>query len=146
MCEIYARKDGWLWRAGAYWDDGADYVFEGNQIRFPRGKSKTVTNGPYARYTQEPPDMSASVEPKLQPPFARALIVARAAAIWATEGGFLDPQPYYDYENRIAFGEPGGTGGVLAQMKAGEVFGGQVAYPATDSAWWRSIDTGGYVP
>jgi len=143
--ELYDRKDGALLNPGPYWDTGSDYVFEYDKIRFAGGRTKTFTDGPFARYAQEPEELSATVEPVIKPLSARDLIVARAVANWARQGGFQDPRPFEEKENLILWGDQRGDVGLIASLQAGDTFGGSAAYLKTPTPW-RSIDTGGFVP
>lgn len=152
-CEVYARRDGRVLKSGPYWDRAADYQLEQDvlnsraQIRSPGSVPKTYTDGPYARYAQAPGDLDASTQPRLQPPSARDLIVVRAAIIWTTQGGHLDPGPYVALEQRIYYGDPNlGVVGVLASLKSGDIFGGAQAFGSETDAWYRGIDTGGWIP
>jgi hypothetical protein len=145
-CEVYDRRDGALLRPTAYWG-GADYVFEGDKIRMPRGQSRAFASGPYARYVAEPPDITAAIDPVLNPPAARILLVYRALIKWANRGGMRDPKAFQDMEDRAYYGVPErGIVGILASLKVGDTFSGAQAYADEDTPWYRGMDTGGYVP
>jgi hypothetical protein len=145
--EIYDRKDGRLLMPGTYWDTGCDYVFEGEQIRFPGGKAKAFTSGPYARYVARPPAISGSQAPVLKPDDARILLVIRAVIKWATAGGMRDPRPYQEMETRTYYGVPErGMVGILASLKGMDTFGGALSLGAQDTPWYKGIDQGGWIP
>lgn len=142
FCELYETNPrGRLMRPTAFFSASGDgYVFEGDLIRFPGGEARQFSDGPYARYVQNPPDIDASTDPVLQPKDARALIITRAAIIWATEGGFVDPSPYMTFENRVWNGDPQqGIVGVSASLQVGNVFGGTEAYDVPWTPWYRGI-------
>lgn len=107
-----------LLKNGSYSDATADYVWEGNQIRFPQGESVTFANGPVARWVAPPSTLDGSNPPTLMPPHCRLLLVYRAVAEWANRGGFRDPTPFYDLERRFWFGNPQtGDVGALGALK-----------------------------
>lgn len=141
-CEIYdTLLRGRLLKPATFWSASGDYVFEGDKIRFPGGQTQTFRDGPYARYVQLPPPITAIQEPVLKPKDARALIVTRAAILWATQGGFLDPAVYEGYENRLYYGVPErGIIGIQASLQAGDTFGGTQAYEEAWTPWYRGIN------
>ena len=104
--ELYTGKSGTLMRPGPYHDGGADYVFEGRRIRFPLGKLKTFTSGPYGRYVAAPPDLSAAKAPVMLPEETRVLLPIRACLKWAAQGDDNNPAVFQSLENRIFYGEP----------------------------------------
>ncbi len=145
---VYAKKDGRPLRPGTYWDSAADYVWEGDKIRFARGKTKDFSDGPYARFITPPGEISASIEPTLKPKRARVLLVYRAVALWASRGGVRDPQPYWDLEERAWAGRPSiGDYGLLGQLKLANPFGGLEAFGAEGMGILEGLDDGtGYSP
>jgi hypothetical protein len=104
--EVYAEEGaGRPLYATTYDDRGGDFVIEGPLIRTPGNQTRTYARGPYARYVGFPPRLSASVEPGLQPPGARELILYRALILAAEmPNGEMDPTPwevrYTDARNR----------------------------------------------
>lgn len=86
--EIRASRTGELLVGGAEFA-GYDYVWEGNKIRIPDGKTRTFAAGPYARYMTPPSeiDTGGADEPTLMPEHARILIVWWALYLWANRGG-----------------------------------------------------------
>jgi len=127
--ELYDSKGGRLLRAGAYWDTGADYVWEGNRIRFPNNKAKTYSDGPYVRYVAEPGDIDGSTAPTLVPDYARMLLVDHAVALWSERGGMRDPTPFWLRERKRAWGDPQTPGdvGILGNLKLQNPFLGSMA-------------------
>lgn len=71
------------------WVQGRDYLDEGKLIRIPSNRAYGGTL--YARFVPYPPDINNAstpkVDPILNPPHARNLIVLRAVSEWAAEGG-----------------------------------------------------------
>lgn len=65
------------------WREGYDYLNEGNQIRIPN--NRTYTGSLFWRGIVPPPDISATVQPVLQPLPARELIVLDAVRKFAME-------------------------------------------------------------
>ena len=127
--ELYDKKDGRLLKCGAYWDTNADYIWEGNKIRFPGGKAKTFSGGPYLRYVAEPGDVAAATEPTLNPEYARVLLVDHAVALWAERGGMRDPAPFWMRERKRAWGDPATPGdfGIIGNLKLQNPFIGASA-------------------
>lgn len=141
--ELYDTKAGRLLRPGAYWDAGADYVWESHRIRFPQGKTKVFSNGPYARYVSPPTEISASVAPTLLPAHARLLVMYRAAALWASRGGMRDPSPYYESERRLWLGDfASGDVGILGMLKTQNPFAGGAALNSSSGGLLDGVDTG----
>jgi hypothetical protein len=81
--------------ATTYGNAGGDFVFEGALIRTPGNRARSFVTGPWARYAAFPERITASVQPSLQPPAARELILFKALEL-ATEvsGGAMDPLPW----------------------------------------------------
>jgi hypothetical protein len=75
--EIRASRAGNLLRPGSDWDMSGDvFVPEGDRIRFPGGRTRIFTDGPYARFVKPPGVVDATTGVlTLEPPFARILIV-----------------------------------------------------------------------
>ena len=146
--QLYKAKDGRPLLHGAYWDTGADYVWEGNKIRFPRGKTKTYTNGPYVRYVIEPGVIASGTEPTLVPTRARKLLVFRACVYWASRGGYRNPQVYEKLEDDAWFGDPArGKLGLLAELKMQHPMQGTESIPAEVGGILEFIDDGSnYTP
>ncbi len=145
---VYSKKDGRILRPGTYWDTNADYVWEGDKIRFARGKTKTFTDGPYARFITPPDDITVSVQPTFKPKRARILLVYRAVALWASRGDVRNPQKYFDLEERAWVGRPEiGDYGLLGQLKMQNPFQGVEAFGAGSVGILEGVDDGsGYTP
>jgi hypothetical protein len=105
--EIAARNGRSTLYASAYADGSLDYVLEGDRIRMPRGRARTFTSGPYARFITPPPEITAVVQPmaRIKPKSARMLIVYRALVNWANLGGELDPRPFEEMYHRLLWGD-----------------------------------------
>ena len=142
--EIYESLTGRQLREGTFWDPGADYVFEGDRIRIPRGKTKTWSSGPYARYAKAPVAVAAATEPTLMPTYARALIVPETVGLWAARGGMRDPRPFFAMTQQLWYGNPAtGDLGILGLLKGETAFGGTQAYSAgMDLSDLTNISTG----
>lgn len=106
-----------------YSQNGSDgYVLEGQTIRWPGGRTRTFSNGLYARYVKTPASITALVEPVLRPADARLAMCYLAASEWAHESGAVDPSPFDDQYRKLMRGDaaiPGDVGiiGTL-QMQA----------------------------
>ena len=141
--EIRESRNGRLLVPGAEWDPASDFIPDGKKIRFPGGITKQFASGPFARYVKTPTFIDASTEPTLQPPQARLLVVYHAAGEWAARGGLRDPQPYWDLENRAAFGDPlHGQVGLVGALKQSAFLIGAAGVPSGMGDWWRHISTG----
>jgi hypothetical protein len=125
---------------GNDWDDWADYIIERDKIRIPSGRTRTFPNGLYAQYVRpiENP-ISASVQPQLQPSWARRLIVYRAAADFATAIK-QNAEPFLRKEQHAAWGDPHNPGdvGILGQLKLMYFGRGRSASPQHDAVWFRA--------
>lgn len=146
--ELRQSPTGRLLRPGPEWDAGADYVLDGDTVRFPGGKSKTFTDGPYARYVADPGVVAVATQPVLKPPSGRMLLVYRACVFWASQGGHRDPAPFAKLEAEAWYGDPTRPGdiGLLGTLKNQILFGGAAAYSSDDTAWYQFINDGsGYV-
>lgn len=65
------------------WRPGVDYLDEGTTIRIPNNVAWTGTL--YWRGMTQPAQMTASVEPVLQPPSSRTLLVTKAVQLFAEQ-------------------------------------------------------------
>ena len=138
--EVRSRRNGELLRPGPDWDPNSDYVPEGQTIRIPDGRTRTFTNGPYARYVKVPGALDGSTAPVLKPEFCRLLLVPQACYYYATSGGYRDPAPYLLMAQKLWAGHPNipGDTGFLGALKAQYFGSGQAAVVAdADAAWWR---------
>lgn len=141
--EIRDSRNGRLLVPGAEWDPASDFIPAGKKIRFPGGVTKQFASGPWARYVKTPTVIASGTQPTLQPPQARLLVVYHAAGEWAARGGLRDPQPYWDLENRAAFGDPlHGQVGLVGALKQSAFLWGAAGLPSGQDDWWRHISTG----
>lgn len=142
-CEIRQSSFGREWIASADYDNTGDFIISGNTIRFPGGKQKTYTNGPIARWVTPGGTVNATLQPTVNPPSARMLIVATMLVNWATRGGFRDPTPFRNMESSIWFGDPDrGDYGVLGMLKTQHMTQGAEGLSATQGRWWSGLNTG----
>lgn len=132
--EVRMSRTGRVLIPGTDWQNN-DFVLEGNKIRMPNGKSKTFTDGPYARFVSPPTQISAVVQPVINPPQARILIVLRAVIKWATNGGLRDPSPW-EREEQVEWEN------IAAAYRTQFHLAGAQAINEDDGEWWRGIDTG----
>jgi hypothetical protein len=146
--EVYESIDGRLLKLCSFHDPNGDLVLEGDHLRAPQGKAVTYTNGPYARWANPPDLLDASHAPSLVPPHCRMLLVYRAVAEWANRGGFRDPRPFYEMEQRFWFGNPGmGDVGVLGALKMQSPWLGAAAINESIGGILDNVSTGsGYSP
>lgn len=142
--EVYdATGPARLLRPGAYFDASADYVWEGSVIRFPQNLGNLAGFNLVARYVSPPGVLNASNAPTLQPPHARQLMVYRAVAQWASQGGMRDPAPYLQLEHDLWMGNPLiGDPGLLGALKLQNSFGGGAAMMTTSGGILDGVDTG----
>lgn len=126
--ELYRSKAGEMMWPGGYFDGAKDYVWEGNRIRFPWGRTVTFGDGPYARYIVPPGVIASATQPTLAPDWTRLLLVYHAVKIWAERGGLRDPQPFARLENEMWFNPEQGTG-VLVTLKTQQPYSGLGAIP-----------------
>lgn len=120
------------------WDG---YVLEGKTIRWPGGRTRTFSNGLYARYNRVPAAISASSEPSLKPEDARQGIVYAAAEEFAMQGGAMDPGPYATLLRRFLYGDreiPGDLGLIGRVQTSSRLRKRPVSQ--TSAPWWRGPD------
>lgn len=145
--EIFDSATGRLLVPAAYWDGCGDYVWEGDNIRMVRGRSRSFT--PYARVIAPPTVLASGVEPVLVPDYARILLVHRAVATWALRGGLRDSAPFEKKEKDEAWGDPQRPGdiGIIGNLKTQNPFAGMAAIPAAPEDSFAQLYTvdGGYV-
>lgn len=141
--EIRSSPGGYLLTPGPEWDDNADYTPEGDQIRLPSNRSRSFSDGPYARFVEMPGNIDGSTEPTLKPASTRDLIAMKAASMFASRGGGQRNPAFYDDlvakrwegDARIA-----GDTGVMGLLKT-QFFGrGLAAQPSEKMNWFRPID------
>ena len=139
--EIRSSRSGALLTPTTDWGEG-DFVWEGDSIRIPNGKTRTFADGPYARCIAPPADITASVEPTLVPAMARALIMYYALYLWAERGAGMnqaDPNRYLGMFQSAWSGDPRipGDTGILAVLKRQGYGSGMVAAGANGQPFWR---------
>lgn len=98
--ELRASRSGTLFYPGNDWDTGDVFIMEGDKIRWPNGRARTFTDGPYARFITPPGVIDASTQPTLEPVFARVLIVDDGITRAAGERLKMDPAPYEEMFQR----------------------------------------------
>lgn len=142
--EVYdATGPARLLRPSAYFDASGDYVWESATIRFPQNLGNTAGFNLVARYVAPAGVLNASTPPTLQPPQARMLLVYRAVAQWASQGGMRDARPYFDLEQRYWLGNPAaGDPGLLGTLKLQNSFMGGMAVMQTSGGILDGVDTG----
>jgi hypothetical protein len=144
---LYESENGRILVPVTYHDTGGDYVWEGSKIRFPGNVAKSFTSGPYARYVAPPAAIAVATQPSLQPIRARKLIVYTALVNWASRGGYRNPKPYQDMEDKAWFGDPArGVHGLLGELKGANPFLGMESMVGYDVSPYQYIDTGAGYP
>jgi hypothetical protein len=86
-------------------EPGLDFIVEGQRIRIPNDRTKTFTDGPYARFVVQPRAIDASTQPTLQPKSARIMIVFKAVEKWASRPGSGADPSYWGRQYDSAFGK-----------------------------------------
>lgn len=142
--EVRASPSGRVLIPGPEWDPGADYAIEGQTMRIPNGKTRSFTNGPWARYVPVPGRVDADNDPTLRPKQARRLIVYRMCVLAAIRLR-QDPSTYETEEQKAWSGDPDNPAdaGILGSLKTGFAFQGMGAIGGQQGLWWRSPDLGG---
>ena len=140
--EIRSSRNGSLLIPGTDWDGTCDYVWEGDRIRIPNGKTRTFSDGPYCRYIKMPADISGSQEPTLEPAFARPLIMYYALYLWAERGGGInpvDPNKFLGMFQSAWAGDPrlNGDVGILGMLARQGYGSGMAATQVNQGQWWR---------
>lgn len=139
-----ATASSMVLRPGAEWQVGADFVIEGDRIRFPRGLRRP--DAPVARYIMPPDVIDADTQPTLKPNQTRILLVYRALQLWCGKGGLRDPAPFEALERKAWFGSPNqGQYGILGMLQTQYAGAGGVGADL-GGAWWHGIDTGESYP
>lgn len=115
------------------------YVLEGQTIRWPGSRARTLTNGLYARYVKVPASITALVEPVLRPAHARLAMCYQAASEWAHESGAVDPSPFDDGFRKQMRGDPAipGNVGIIGSLQLQGSGMGLIAAQGGVNAWWR---------
>lgn len=133
--EVYAQESGGReLLASTYGTPSGDFVFEQGIIRAPGNRTRTYSNGPWARFVQMPGRLAADQEPTLQPPAARELILYKALADAANvSAGQTDPGPW---EAKYAEARRRWTVVWQTQYRSA----GNQAFVANGGPWWLGLD------
>lgn len=107
------------------------FIFEADKIRWPGQKTRTFSDGPYARFVTPPNVLSASAAPTLKPLFARELLVYDACERAAVRCG-TDPTPFGAMFD-ARFPE------ILSAIQTQFSGAGMAAGTGQGGAWWRSF-------
>ncbi len=92
--ELRESKTGAMIPPASEWDISTlAFLFNSDTIRWPGQKTRTFSDGPYARFIATPGVLTAAVAPVLKPLYARELIVFDAAERAAVRLG-TDPTPF----------------------------------------------------
>ena len=141
--EIRASRNGELLIPTVEWDDQGDFVPEGSQIRIPGNRTRSFSDGPYARYIIPAGELDADNAPTLKPDFARVLIGDEALVMFAESGGGnRDPKIYKALKQRHWEGDPEIVGGGILGTLNDQYFGVGAAAAPTAGVWWRGPDLG----
>lgn len=139
---VRASPSGRLLFSGAEWEAGADFCIDAEgTIRIPDGRTRSFSNGPYARYILEPGTLDGSNAPTVRPKSAGQLVVFNALYRWACIPGATEQDPgYFDQLfNKEAWGDPStGETGILNGLKLQFNEAGE-RLPA-GGVWYRSAD------
>ena len=133
-CEIYAEIDGREWRACS-WTSWGDFVPEGNKVRMPGNVAQTITNGPYARFVAANASITSVIQPVLNPPAARMLIVYKALVKFAAIGAIRDPKAWQDEYDKAW------KTWVTALRTQFADSAGVANEGLTRASWWNAFDT-----
>jgi hypothetical protein len=140
--ELRNGRNGELVQVGDEFDPRTELAPEQNYFRVPSGQTRTFTNGLWGRKVAVPSTLDGGTNvPTMKPVYARILLVYRACIIYASRGGYFDPQPYIDLETKTAFGDSRQPGdiGIIATLKR-QVFGWPTVGMQSNGLWWQSGD------
>lgn len=138
LAEIRDGRNGPLLVPGADFSNVADFVWEGDAIRIPHGRTRTFANGLYIKYIVPPTVIDASTEPTLTPDWARILLVYDAVEEWAGQGSLRDPAMWAAKFAKAAFGD-GVDVGIIGTLKGQIVNQGADAAQGGSAYWWRTV-------
>lgn len=129
--ELRESPTGAMIPPASEWDTTTQgFLFEGDKIRWPGQKTRTFSDGPYARFITMPGVLDGSTAPTLKPIYARELLVYDACSRLAAIAG-VDPSPYDGMFN-ARWPE------ILSTMQTAFHGTGVVATQGNGSAaWWR---------
>lgn len=142
--EFIESLTGGILKAGVFTSASADYVLESGQIRVPRGRSISFSDGaPYVRMIPPAGTINASYDSTIFPKRARMLLVYTALAKAANRHGVLgDPSRFEDMADELWYGSPQvGKIGLQAQLRVADHHGGLVGV-ADDVGgnWWTTLE------
>jgi len=134
--EVYGRLPDGYELYGSTYGGWGDVIFEGNKLRSPSSRPMQFQDGPYIRYVSLGDELSAVVNPTLQPPQARPLITYKALELWAAKGGMRDPQPFREmYTDLWAGSGVPGDHGILGLLHT--QYKRQHDASREGALWWR---------
>lgn len=142
--EVLASVRGPPLFPGPYWGPG-DFTREGQIIRMCGGQARQFGGlGPYARYVATPGLLNAGTPPVLKPAHMRLLLIPRAAYIFSSQGGVLDPTYCLQAEQRLWSGDPNiaGDTGFLGALKTQDWNSGAAAVIGDPNQWYYNADFG----
>ena len=118
--EVYASStDTEPLRAGAYWDDTADYTVEGDTtIRMIGNTARTFADGPYIRYVPQTSTIDGSTQPTLKPAAAHPAIVYDALLDYAALPGVISNADGWRVRKRELLWGDGQSLGIIPALKA----------------------------
>lgn len=130
--ELRESKTGAMIPPASEWDTSTlAFIFNSDTIRWPGQKSRTFSDGPYARFVTPSALLNASTAPVLKPLYARELIVFDGAERAAVRVG-TDPTPYGQMFD-ARFPE------VLQTIMTSFSGTGAIAVDGGSGLWWRSF-------
>ena len=127
--EFIESLTGDILKPGVFTSSAADYVLESGQIRVPRGRTLSFSDGaPYVRMVPPAGVINASYDSTIYPKRARVLLVYKALALAANRHGVLgDPSRFEDMMDERWFGNPEkGKIGLQAELRVADHHGGLV--------------------
>lgn len=137
--EFIESLTGGILKAGVFTSSSADYVLEAGQIRVPRGRTISFSDGaPYVRMIPPAGVINASYDSTIYPKRARMLLVYTALAKAANRHGVLgDPSRFEDMSDEVWYGSPQvGKIGLQAQLRAADHHGGLVGVMDDGPSKW----------
>lgn len=130
--ELRESKTGAMIPPGSEWDTSTQtFLFNADRIRWPGQKTRTFSDGPYARFVTPPNVLNGSSAPTLKPLFARELLVYDACERAAVRCG-VDPTPYGAmFDARWPE--------ILAAVQSQFSGAGRTAVEESGGLWWRGF-------
>lgn len=141
--ELYRNPRGDPLHIGYFGDPTADAVVEGDRIRMVRGRARTFSDGPYARWVSPPGIIDAATQSTIEPAQNRILLIWDALERWAIRSGEKDPA-FFQKKRRDAWsGDPAEPGdvGILGWLKRQVWNSGEAAIAGHGPVpWYRPAD------